>query len=119
MSVIEPGCHFGENIVICGSGGVRIQEHWTCPECKVDGARLLVRWPSSGYYGPLMTCECGDEYGDGYRLERPFARGWRQKAQAKFEEDWPSALPEGSQPNYTRDAWLESVTLPDGSVVTR
>jgi hypothetical protein len=116
----ESGCNtVGNGVVICGPGGVVVQERWTCPECKAENARLLTRWPNSAYYGPMHSCECGDEFADGYRLERPFARGWRAKARAEFEKDWPDALPEGTQPNYTRDAWLQSVTLPDGQVVSR
>jgi hypothetical protein len=32
------------------------------------------------WYGWYRTClMCGDEWSDGYRIARPFARGWRRK----------------------------------------
>ena len=32
------------------------------------------------WYGWHLTClRCGDQWADGERLERPFARGWRRR----------------------------------------
>lgn len=47
------------------------------------------------WYGPTLWCECGDSWEcdiEGMaRSPRPFARGWRKKAQARFEVLWSEA----------------------------
>lgn len=48
-----------------------------CPTCgkPTDFLAEYFKW-----YGPSLTClECGDAWGDGERLPRPFAPGWRKK----------------------------------------
>lgn len=49
-----------------------------CPTCDRP-RRMLVSFAE--WYGATLHCSgCGDDWSDGYRGERPFARGWRRKA---------------------------------------
>lgn len=117
-----PGCVGGAGFIACGPGGVTIRERGKCRGlCEKPDARLIVREPNSGYYAPTVTCECGDTWDMEEGLfQRPFERGWRAKAQARFEASWESALPEGTQ--TVRDdeqGWLTGVVLPDGTEVSR
>lgn len=48
-----------------------------CPTCERD-RRMLGQFEE--WYGTTWTCAgCGDQWQDGYRMERPFAPGWRRK----------------------------------------
>ena len=48
-----------------------------CPVCERP-RRMLGRFAE--WYGTTWTCSgCGDEWGDGERLERPFSPGWRSR----------------------------------------
>ena len=118
----DPGCVILPGLTICGPGGVLIREHGQCRgECAKPDARLIVREPNSGYYAPTVHCECGDTWDmDEGMYARPFERGWRQKAQARFAANWDKALPEGTQ--TVRDdeqGWLTGVVLPDGTEVSK
>lgn len=58
----------------------------TCPECNRRSVILswFIEW-----YGWDSTClRCGDSWADGYRRERPFMRGWRQKAIDAARKRW-------------------------------
>lgn len=60
-----------------------------CPNCKTR-RRFVVTYYE--WYGALATCcACGDQWSDGERLPRPFARGWRKVATAKAKAQWASA----------------------------
>jgi len=51
-----------------------------CPTCEQERGFLVTHYE---WYGWYITClSCGDEWGDGERLERPFLRGWRAKSVA-------------------------------------
>lgn len=119
-ALFEPGCLVSAGIVVCSPGGVYIRDHWSSPDGCSDQARRIIHEPNSPYYGPTFYCECGDSYTDGFRDRRPFRRGWRTEAQKRFEQRWETALPEGTVANYDPEIlWLESVTLPDGTVISR
>lgn len=48
-----------------------------CPTCQRP--RRMLGWHVE-WYGTTWTCAgCGDQWSDGERHERPFARGWRKK----------------------------------------
>ena len=80
---------------LCGGIGYVRQLRMTCPVCHVDNARVVMEYPDSPYYGPTWRCaECGDAWADGYRLARPFERGWRDKAKARIIAEWDRACPE-------------------------
>lgn len=60
-----------------------------CPTC--DRRRRFVVLVAE-WYDPLFTCcACGDSFATEGRLERPFARGWRQKASARARRAWNAA----------------------------
>lgn len=75
---------------ICTGGPKRyVRTMHKCPECT----RLR---PFAGFYqewyGTTWTClGCGDSFADGQRLDRPFMRGWRQKAIASGRKQWDLA----------------------------
>lgn len=128
MSAVEfaPGCvGIGGGVIACGPGGVVIQSHGRCLGlCARADARLLVREPNSPWWGADIRCECGDSWSDGELHGRPFRKGWRTAAQATFEAEWITALPEGTQAlREWRDGedlgYLTGVRLPDGTVVPR
>jgi hypothetical protein len=48
-----------------------------CPTCERSRRMLGAH---AEWYGTTWTCAgCGDSWDDGERLERPFAKGWRQR----------------------------------------
>lgn len=51
-----------------------------CPTCERRRYFVAAHYE---WYGWDLTCLwCGDTWQDGYRRERPFARGWREKSKA-------------------------------------
>jgi hypothetical protein len=49
---------------------------------------------SSPYWAPITTCtNCGDSWGDGELLSRPFVRGWRQKSIDRAVARWEMGCP--------------------------
>jgi hypothetical protein len=101
--------------IICRPGGVRIRGRWACPECKNPEARRVDHVAWSPYYGTNVLCECGDSWGDGERGYRPFARYWRRDAQARFEKDWETALPEGYRETRDEDGYVTGAELVGGA----
>lgn len=51
-------------------------ERQNCPTC--NKRRFLLMWFEDwyGWYGVCL--KCGERWGGGERLERPFCRGWRK-----------------------------------------
>jgi len=48
-----------------------------CPTCEKQ--RFFVGW-FEDWYGWYFTClKCGEKWGCGEMLERPFCRGWREQ----------------------------------------
>jgi hypothetical protein len=119
----QPGCTSVGSVIICGPGGVAIRDRRRCIECERPQARMVLREPNSPWYGGDFFCECGDVYMDGERCQRPFERGWRKRAQERFERMWAEALPEGTVAlrDWSNDGsgWLSGVRLPDGTEVAR
>jgi hypothetical protein len=65
-------------IHICSPASLYVRAIRTCPTCQHYG-----RWAGfeQVWYGTTWTClNCGDSFTDGYRIARPFARGWRTKS---------------------------------------
>lgn len=112
----EPGCVQLGSAIACGPGGVTIRRTGNCSGCKGEHLRIVTTHPNSAYYGPDDLCEHGCWVQDDYACDPDNASA----RAATFEGRWERALPEGTTANYdNEDAWLVSVTLPDGTVVTR
>lgn len=81
-----------EGVVICRAprGIVRryIMRCWNCETNR----RVVSVWQGMFYGSIQYCCHCGDGWGDGQRMERPFQRGWRQKSIAKARQYWADAL---------------------------
>ena len=57
--------------------------HFKCPNC--EKRRFLSEYYS--WYAPNHAClNCGDEYSYEGRKQRPFMRGWREKAIEKHNK---------------------------------
>ena len=57
-----------------------------CTTCQARRRQLCTL---EAWYGVYRTClTCGERWGDGERLERPFARGWRQDSVRRAKELW-------------------------------
>lgn len=86
--------------IICG-GSVYVRAAGQCHGlCGKPDARLVIAYPESGWYAPIVYCECGDMWGEEGLFPRPFARGWRQRKQTQFVARWDTAHPEGTKPVY-------------------
>ena len=105
------------NVTVCTAGIREIRRRvFDCPVCK-HRRRFVVVEPESPYCSSTMTClACGDSWQDGELLERPFQRGWREKAKAKARGRWANAF---RQTPEQRAAWrarwfapTEGVTSP-------
>lgn len=85
-------CQTLQGAVICsGPRGVNRRRIRCCWNCQTR--RRVVEYYGGAYYGSRFTCvHCGDGWGDGERDERPFMRGWRQKAIKEARQDWLAAL---------------------------
>ena len=61
-----------------------------CPNCQWK-RRIVAHFFE--WYGPQFDCcGCGDSWGEEGIMERPFARGWRQKAIDKNRAAWDACL---------------------------
>lgn len=81
-----------DGVVICGVGphlyGRTIQP---CPVC--ERRRRMVRRYGGVWYGDTLTClGCGDSWSSGWRMQRPFRRGWRQEAIREAKAKWAQAV---------------------------
>lgn len=78
-----------------------------CPTCE---QRRRFTGFDQLWYGPTWTClGCGDSWSDGVRLQRPFARGWRDKARRKARDRWEGAV-RHLGPEHL--AWLDASMAP-------
>lgn len=69
---------------------VRIERH-PCPSCGERPAPFVIT--RYEWHGPRGTClRCGDEWSDGHRLDRPFARGWREANKRRARQHYRTAL---------------------------
>jgi hypothetical protein len=84
----------GENVMhvhVCG--GTRWVERRIlfCPTCCTR--RRVAVAHTSVWYSPIFSCcACGDSWGDGEILPRPFAPGWRVKAAQKARKAWDAGV---------------------------
>jgi len=79
---------FGPDLVICGFDGDLVRRHYMrCPTC--ERRRRFVETFGGVWYAPTITCcACGDSWSEGWRGERPFARGWRKAAIREAQRKW-------------------------------
>ena len=60
-----------------------------CPTCQKRTTFIAFGYE---WYGWLVTClSCGDQWSDGERCERPFARGWRAKSIERAKKRWANS----------------------------
>lgn len=58
-------------------------------QCIGGHRSTFVCWDGGGWYGWYGTClRCGEEFGGGEWMARPFMRGWRQANIAKAKKLW-------------------------------
>lgn len=100
-------------VIVCGGTVVQLRVPGQCQGlCAKPDARRLVAYDANPYYDPTVTCECGDSWSGGQLAERPFRRGWRKAAQARFEADWEKAAPEGSRVLRDDEHYVTGVETP-------
>ena len=65
--------------IVCGSWDLpNMRKVLECPTCE-QRRWFLIHFDGI-WYGDTKTClTCGDMWQDGFRLQRPFEPGWRQK----------------------------------------
>lgn len=74
---------------VCRPATVTFRRVRHCPTCERPRRMVAV---VAVWYGSLVTCcTCGDTWGDGHRLPRPFARGWRARESAEARRRWAAA----------------------------
>lgn len=90
-------------IAICGSSFPlrRVARCWNCKRRRRVAGVDLGAW----YYTRWTCCACGDSWGDGQRMERPFQRGWRPRAIAQARETWQKA---GQHTKAEHWAWVRA-----------
>ena len=77
------------SVHVCAPATVTFRRRRYCPTCQTS--RRMVG-SAAVWYGTTWTCcTCGDAWGDGERLPRPFARGWREREAARARRRWDSA----------------------------
>lgn len=77
------------SVHICQPATVTFRSVRHCPTC---GRRRRFVGVAAVWYGATWTClGCGDSWGDGERIERPFARGWRQRSIDIARRRWAAA----------------------------
>ena len=63
--------------IVCRYANFPLHRISNCPTCKQR--RRTAGNDRGAWIGVIWTCcSCGDRWGDGEMLERPFRRGWRQ-----------------------------------------
>lgn len=79
-------------VTVCSPPQGIVRRHYLhCWNCKTK--RRCVEVFGGIWYPSTFYCVfCGDGWGDGETLARPFARGWRQKAIARAKRYWREAL---------------------------
>lgn len=81
-------------VAVCRPNQIAIRRVATCPTCK---RRRRFSAIEAAWYGSIWTCcACGDSWGDGERMPRPFCRGWRTKAAARARCTWQVGVRIGS-----------------------
>ena len=95
-------CHnLGGGVIVCGPpAGVYMRRILSCGVCQ-RRHRFVVQWDGA-WYGYTLFGACGDKWADGEMYPRPFKRGWRKKAQARFRAMWDNAATRESFERYVR-----------------
>lgn len=63
----------------------------TCWNCKTK-RRVVQIYQGLWYADHFYCCHCGDGWGDGETMPRPFQRGWRDRAIKAAREYWDRAV---------------------------
>jgi hypothetical protein len=108
------GCQeFAGGVICSGPRDVVRRYVMRCWNCQTN-RRVVSVWQGVFYGSIQYCCHCGDGWGGGERLERPFMRGWRQKAIAQARKYWDEAL---TPREYDKaiDAELKAYFGPDGA----
>jgi hypothetical protein len=79
---------------VCRPNQIALRRIATCPTCK---RRRRFSAIDAAWYGPIWTCcGCGDSWGEGERMPRPFCRGWRKQATDRARRTWQHGVRIGS-----------------------
>ena len=79
------------SVVICRPDDRFLRRrYWRCPvcQCRTESVFRYELWHGV----TIWCCRCGDSWGDGELLLRPFARGWRREATRRARRLWDQAL---------------------------
>jgi hypothetical protein len=86
------GCETVGAVTVCsGPRGVVRRRYLRCWNCETK-RRVVEVFSGSWYPSTFYCCYCGDGWGGGYRMVRPFTRGWRQRAAERAKRYWRDAL---------------------------
>ena len=79
-------------VVVCSAPrGVVRRRVLVCWNCETK--RRVVQVYQGAWYGDhFYCCHCGDGWGDGETMARPFQRGWREKAIQRARDYWAEAI---------------------------
>lgn len=110
-------CRSVGDAIVCGPDNTTLRKRYLrCPMCECT-TETVTR--DDGWYGRVvMCCRCGDSWSDGELHERPFARGWRQRAIAKHRSLWdlathgPDPTFEEMFPEYAEGRSVITIELP-------
>lgn len=74
------------SVIVCRPQGMAVRRIAHCPTCE---RRRRFAGLHEIWYGITWTClACGDSWGDGMRMQRPFQRGWRAKSRRRARALW-------------------------------
>jgi hypothetical protein len=92
---------------ICRPATIAVRRITYCPTC--ERRRRFAAFDAL-WYGPTWAClGCGERFGDGERLERPFKPRWREESKKRARELWDEAV-RLSSPEHR--AWLGEQMAP-------
>src|SRR5687768_6003201 len=78
-------------VIVCAPTTVTYRAVRRCPACREVRRQV---GPFAVWYDTIWTClGCGDSYSHEGILERPFARGWREREKARARRLWAEAPP--------------------------
>lgn len=99
-----------DKLAICGVGPALVRRRVV--QCPTERRRRrMVQVYGGLYYSDHLIClGCGDQWSDGERGERPFARGWREKASRHALTLWLDAVT-GAEYRRRVQAEFESWTV--------
>lgn len=67
--------------------------------CPICGYSVGLLGYYAAWYSTMWTClACGDQFGDGEIMERPFMRGWRLKNVQSAQRGYEAWVAAGSPP---------------------